>query len=540
MRKILTWIRFTGIWSVPVIFVLGLLLYHNIKPYNPYPNELLFILSLLSLAAVVWIWTQNDIRRINSGKSAEEVLKTESILKRHSEFDINTNRNKYLYPKVNQALISSNMNGYVFGRPKTSNQYVCCDMSKEGQRIGIFAGSGCGKTQQTLNYLVNCKESIHTLAIDPKKELTRKVYRPGDNIIIFDPERRDNDVWGYDPLFMLDSYSSQQDIYECMNGIAVALIATDGGPNDFWKLSARDLLTGLFCFYYSAGHNNVPDIVCAILAKPIKDIINDVISGAEPSSNAYKICTRYVGMADETITSINSNMVIAITPYAVDQRLVWALKYAPYKFNPNTLRDSSVYVAVSLPCMTAWSSLITLIVNQFINWGLSIPDHVDEPERANMCLVFEEFTAFLNATGRIDSISQALRFIRSKNISVILICQSISAIKSIYRNDEEVNDMLSNLGYMYFMDATEPSCQKWICDMCGTFPRRNVSWNVSGASKSDSSNISYTEEPIVRPQDLITLGGTDEAILISHIGGYNRIKKTPAWSIPEIARQLNE
>ncbi len=517
----------------------GLFLYHNYKPYSAYPKELWFLLCLFSLASTVWIWSRNAIRRINSGLSAEEILKSESVFKKHSEYDINSNRSKYLYPKVNQALVYSTMVGYVFGHPKASNKYVCCDMSNEGQRIGIFAGSGCGKTQQTLNYLVNSKETIHTLAIDPKKELSRKVYQPGDNIIIFDPERRDNAVWGYDPLYMLDSFSSQQEIYECMNGIATALIATDGGPNDFWKLSARDLLTGLFCFYFTSGHKNVPDIVNAILSKPIKEIINDVISSAEPASNAYKICTRYVGMADETITSINSNMVIAITPYAVDQRLVWALKYAPHKFNPNTLRDSSVYVAVSLPCMTSWASLITLIVNQFITWGLSIPDHVDEPERANMCLVFEEFTAFLNATGRIDSISQALRFIRSKNISVILICQSISAIKSIYRNDEEVNDMLSNLGYMYFMDATEPSCQKWICDMCGTFPRRNVSWNVSGGAKNDSSSISYAEEPIIRPQDLITLGGTDEAILISHVGGYSRIKKTPAWSVPEISSRLN-
>ncbi len=539
MKKIFTLIKFSGVWIVPLVWGAGVFLWHQLKPSQSIPREWWFMLLMMSLGGVTYIWTKNDIRRANSGRTAEQVLKTESIFKKHSEFDYSSNRNNYLYPDVSSKMLFDEMNGYVFGKAKGSKQYVCCDMSREGQRIGIFAGSGCGKTQQTLNYLVNSKELIHSLVIDPKKEITKKVFKPGDNIIIFDPEQRSEGIWGYDPLYSLDSYSSQQDIYECMNGIATALIATDGGPNDFWKLSARDLLTGLFCFYYSEGLRNVPDIVEAILSKPIQEVMKDVISKAEPASNAYKICTRYVGMADETITSINSNMVIAITPYAVDQRLVWALKYARHKFNPNTLRVSSVYVAVSLPCMTSWASLITLIVNQFITWGLSIPDHVEEPDRANMCLVFEEFTAFLKATGRIDSISQALRFIRSKNISVILICQSISAIKAIYRNDEEVNDMLSNLGYMYFMDATEPSCQKWICDMCGTFPRRNISWNESGGGKNDSKSVSYTEEPIVRPQDLITLGGTDEAILISHIGGYNRIKKTPAWSVPAVARQLN-
>lgn len=539
--KIRHWIVYTGMWSIPVIFILMLVVHRSFWPNKRVSIEEYFLTFVISAVSVIFIWNTNDMRR-RAGKPQEEITLLDAFGKQYSEFDYDDNRNKHMYPPVNPKLLYSQRTGYVFGKPVGDNKhYVCCDI-KEGQRIAVFAGSGAGKTQQSLCFIAGAKHTINSLIIDPKKEITRLVYREGDNTKIFDPEVRINDGVhvGYNPFFMLNENSTQQDIYECMNGIAIALISVNDSADNFWKLSARDLLTGLFCYFYQEGKETVPDIVEAILSKPIQEVTEEVLQNAEPYTNAYKICTRYHGMADETITSINSNLVLAITPYAVDQRLVYSLKYAPVKFTPETLLTSSVYVAISLPCIESWASLVTLIVNQFITWGLSIPDYSEDSKRTPMCLVFEEFTAFLAATGRIDKISQALRFIRSKNISIITICQSISAIKAVYRNDEEVNDMLSNYGFLYFMDCTEPGCQKWICDMAGTFKKRIITWNDSGAQRNGSKTISYQDEPIVRPQDLITLGGTDEAILISHIGGYNRIKKTPAWKEPGVRELLND
>jgi len=78
-----------------------------------------------------------------------------------------------------------------------------------------------------------------------------------------------------------------------------------------------------------------------------------------------------------------------------------------------------------------------------------------------------------------------------------------------------------------------------LCSLCGTFKKRTVSFNESVANGNTSKTISYMDEPVVRPQDLISLGGTDEAILISHASSYSRIRKTPAYKEQGIKELLN-
>ena len=536
-------IVFTGIWIIPIVFLAAIVIIQVFQMRGSNVTQILIIATLVSIGTVAYIFNANDIRKRN-GLRDDKITMLGAFTKQTSEYDFDDNRRAHVYPPINEALLFTKPTGYVFGRPVDDpNHYVCCDMSKEGQRIGIFAGSGCGKTQQSLMFIAGTKNKIHSLIIDPKKEITRLVYREGDNAKIFDPETRVNDGVhvGYDPFGRLNKtkQATEQMIFETMDEVASSQIALEGDSNDFWKIGAREMWTCCLMYFYQTGITNLPDIATYTLSKPIRELVEEIYKNSNEHSITRRIASRYVGTADETLTSISLNLVQEITKYSVDQRLVWALKYAPEKFTPETLLESSVYVSISLPSMGGFSSLVKMMVNQFATWTLGLPDHVEEPERANIALVFEEFTGFLAEVGKIDKIPQLLRYARSKNISIIIICQSISAIKAVYRNDNEVADMLSNLGYILIMQAVDKETQEWLCSLCGTFKKRTVSFNEVGMNGNTNKTISYMDEPIVTPQQLISLGGTDEAILISHKSSYSRIKKTPAWKQPGIKELLN-
>ena len=135
-----------------------------------------------------------------------------------------------------------------------------------------------------------------------------------------------------------------------------------------------------------------------------------------------------------------------------------------------------------------------------------------------------------------EMLPQALRYIRSKGAMVVLATQSLEGLESVL-SKAEVADMLSNLQYKVIYDATTPETQEMISQWCGTYWEKHVSWSKSGEQRTQQ--VTHTESRIVRPQDLLTLAGTGEMILISPRTGYVRLKKAPYYKDPYLKELMD-
>lgn len=561
MKKIWKIIKFYGIWTVPITVGVGYriaLVLASSKHQEVTATHWMYIL-LAAFLICFFIYSDNWTRRKN-GKAEDDIKLTDaldalSMYGRADEYSYNDGREKYMYPKVNDALLvnKEDAHGYIFGEVVGDKEhFVCKDFQDtDGSSTIIVGGAGSGKTQVTLNYAgLCCKDnSVHTLLADPKGEFSDKVYAVGDNTVLFNPTKRESKYWGYDPFWNLknegleEDLSTEQEVYSAMKLIATSLIPA-GGADSFWKLSARNLFTGLLTyFYYYRKLQTLPEIVQAIRAKQIADVIENVVTNTPSSSKAYMLVVPFHGLASDTLSGIDGNLAAAISEYGTDDDIIWTLQVARKKFTPATLLESNVFLNIDLVSMTKLSSMVLLIINQFIAWTLTLPDKAQAPERKPIVLLIEELTAFLaciaqaTGTGRIDQLGQGLRFSRSKGVSFICIAQSLSAIRYAYGGDDnEVEDILTNFQYKYFLQANDPQTQEWLSKACGVYPKKQVSYNGDGPKRT--RNISYSEASIVRPQDLISLPSTGEAILLSPYG-YNRIKKVYAYNNAYVNDKLN-
>ena len=389
--------------------------------------------------------------------------------------------------------------------------------------------------------------SINNLIFDPKGELATSCFvlseDPGltmDGAYILNP--LDRMSVGYDPLWCISPEDDQNKIRRHLKTVVEALIAhSPKQQNDkFWKDMGRSMLHGLISYYFIyKSHRYLPEICTSILSHP--DIVAEIKEILEEVPSTSFICADlavFNGMAAETLYSVYANVHAAILDFAADDDLVYCMQYNPRKVNPQTLLEHSIILSVSVDYIESYAPLIVLIYNQSIRWLLGLPEKKDDPDRAYIGLIIDETVALLNSVGgEIAALSQSLRLQRSKGVLMIICVQSIAGLKTISDQDT-VNDEIANMPWKVILDCTTPDDQKTICDWSGKFSRRNTSYSNNGSGNT-GENVQYNDDNIVTSSQLMTLGGSDELILISTKSGYNRLKKMFSHKDPYFKRRLD-
>ena len=547
MRKIGQMIKYYALWTIPINEIIASIVIYFFPKVN---HKVVHVVALcIALLTSLIIWSEHHIKMKN-GKDISKMGVIDGFIERPDRYSFCDGRHEAMYPSIPSKYLvkKENARGYVFGSPVGDNKHLVEKRfdDTDGSSILVLGGAGSGKTQVTLNYVaLNLKNDyVHTFLFDPKGEFKRKVYSEGDNTILFNPHVRTNQYWGYDPFFKLSKKerNTEQEVYDVMNMVSLSLIGTSGGDTAFFELSARNIFCGLLVyFYYFKEVKTLPAIVRKIRSKPLEMVIREAVTDVPQQSQTYLMLMPFVGIAAETLSSFDANLNLAISKYGIDQDLIYALDTCRYKFSPERLLEANVIVDINLVDLKKLSSLVVLMLNQFIEWTLELPDKADDPTRKPMVLVVEEMTAFLSClknvtgSGRIEELAQGLRFSRSKGLSFICIAQSLSAIKMVYEDENEVDDMITNFQYLLVLQAKDKSTVDWLCqNMIGKFDRKNVVWNGSGVNQTTST--SFSEESICRPQDLAALD--NEAILLTP-NGYYRVEKVYGYMNQHIQQYLN-
>lgn len=402
MKKILNKVISSGIWLQPVIMCA------IIKYIKDCDSDFLDVSQNTFMIFIIsWIPTLYLFMKSINAPSAKSAIQ---------------GKREAMYPAIAKENLYKKPTGIVLGKYK--NKYVCKKLTEDGH-IFLLGGSGSGKSSCYVIPTLLTNLNVRIFAVDIKGELSAKTAKIGDkHILIFNPA--DRNQFGYNPFFNLNENSTNQTILEVMQNIAYSLIPLPVDVKDpFWKMSARNLLTGLLIYHYKNDSIDFITIIDEILSKTVKESIKEVIEHAKQNSAEYRYIVQFADMEDETLGGIVAEMNNHLVVFSNDQDIRYAFKNNACKLSVKKLEDGySIYLVIKEEKLSAYYDVMQLIINQ------TLAELEKRPEDADpIIFIIDELPRILSA-GKLDRLLDAARTLRSRKVTLFLITQSTEALMS--------------------------------------------------------------------------------------------------------------
>jgi len=380
--------------------------------------------------------------------------------------------------------------GFVFGVDKKG--YVVKPEDKDGH-IMVVGGVGSGKSTRIAMPTLRAWQS-RVFAVDIKGELSNyaKRYRP--NIKIFNP--KDKNAYGYDPYaFLRDSSNIAQE----SRAIAQLIIPLPPENKDpFWIDSAQTVLTGAILHYYNEGYSFI-DTLKEIQLNGPRSLIDTV--SKSPTEKARVCVGGFLDMEDKTLSSVFAEVSRGIISLVIDDDVVSALS-RERQITPADLEyGHDVFLSVPEHLLRQWKNLLSLIINQF----LSFFEQRSEKEKLPQILfLLDEFPRL----GKIPFIIDALSTLRSKNITICLILQSLAQLDMTYGANER-RVMSDTCSFKAVLSATDPDTQEYFSKLVGTYDKVKKTTGggrgFSTLTAQDTISETTEERRRIKPEDFATL-----------------------------------
>ncbi len=516
-------LKYSGIILFPVTF---LVLTYLLNTFGIRIDEPILI-PLLSLLPTVYTWSINTVAYRN-GKREFGIF--DAFNWRRDPYAQQSFKQKAMRPEIPGALKSKKPLGIIIGR--SGSRYVVNDPKGDGAHHTLVVGTtGCGKTSTVILPTVLVTKEMAKLVVDIKGEISEKgEYLDDPKVQIIDPT--DKSTFGYDPLYKLKSKASEQEIMDILSEIMYSIMPINAAEkNPFWSNSARDMFMGLSMFYIKSGITDLISIVDEILQKPIADAVEAVMNEADNTSSEYKYMVKFNGMAEETLSGVYAQLSNSITLFSNDYNIRHCLSENPLKTDPSALnKGKSIYLVIKEEKLSQYATLLHMIINQ------TISEMELRSEKTDPCLLIIDELARITSTGKIHKISDGLATLRSRNVSMLLVTQSIEALENAY-SKSEVSAIMTNMPYKVILQASSSETQRDIIGWCGKYKEYKESYSRGG--KSQSHSTSYEEKDIVNGADLMALPMSGDAILISPFG-YNRVRKCPYYKDKTLSKRAQD
>jgi type IV secretion system protein VirD4 len=418
--------------------------------------------------------------------------------------------------KPPKKLLTRNGHGFVFGeykRPFQGMQYFYKPENTDGH-ILITGGTGRGKTSSILlpSYLrLKCSKFI----VDTQKaEIAlatahlpgkRKIFRP------IDP-----DACGFDPFYRLRGSDNPA---QAAREIAMALIPEPVNVKDpFWVRATQNLLAGFILFYYRRGLNFV-EIAKQILLNPLD---KHILYAYQQGDDLVKyFMSKFIGeKVDAPLAGIGMEFSNSLLLFATDTQVQAALT-KENNISPQDLEDGcDIFFCLEEELVPQWQPLAMLVI------GLFIQDFKRRPNKTARRVAFwlEKFAEL----GKIEPVAKGLNTLRSKNITIVLVIQSLGQLDLLYGPIQR-EIMLDNCDYKAILSTAAPKTQEEFSKLVGTKEVIQTSKSTSYApdnseERGHTVNQSTTEQRTIKPHEFATL---QDVVLLTPYGNYRAAKIRP-------------
>lgn len=494
---------FTGLWGV----IAGIFLIESSLMEIPILGVFIGLISIFLIFAVPIYSIANNVIRIGKQDPSFNLLKIFPKRENKKAKGTGTREHKSLKPK-----------GFIFG--KSGLHYINKREDKDGH-IAVLGGAGSGKSSAiAIPSLISWQNPV--FAIDIKGELTEKTRKfrldHSQKVKVFNP--LDPNSYGFDPFEILrTSKNLVQDTREIVNAI-IPLKPEEKDP--FWTESAQNVLSSAILYAYDnqLGFNGAIELVTTTSLSTFFELVE---SSHNPKIKMFT--SQLKGLKEQTLSSIGQTLNNRILPFATDSDLISVFN-RPENISPSDLEDNQdIYIQIPEDKIEQWQGLLTLIVNAF----LKAFERRDEQSLAStpkpILFALDEFPRL----GKVQTITNGLATLRSKQITIALFMQSMAQLDLIY-GKETRQVIFDNCQYKAILRATDQDTQEYLSKLVGTYDKikKSTSASFGAFSKIDTgSGTSKTteEKRIIKPEEFATL----EDIVLLTPKGFQRIEKASYW-----------
>lgn len=389
----------------------------------------------------------------------------------------------------------------------------------------IVGGNGSGKSAGI------AKPTLKTwqgpiCATDVKGELSdfyeelrhrRLVLRP---YIKFDPMQAD--CPSYDPFGLL-SHDSEENLLNNIKEIAMAIAPVS--PDDkqpFWAETEQGILVAAILYYFELGLS-FSETMCKIASLSMSELCSILLQRGDVRIKV--IIGEVATMKPETVANFDRGLRNKIMLFAVDPYISHAFRgqrEGANCFSWEDLDEYNIFLCIPADKIEQWSGAVNLMYTQLIRHLERRPEKYSEEysHSPQTLLLMDEFARF----GKLEMITSALATLRSKNVNICLMIQSVAQLDKIY-GEYDRRIIFDNCQFQAILRANDAGTQRYLCELIGTHmsiqrsmsEHRDEFLDTTGYSRQ----ISETRDWVVQPHELSTL---DDVLLLTPYG-FSRIKK---------------
>lgn len=388
--------------------------------------------------------------------------------------------------------------GYYVGKP------AGCDGN-----ILVLGVNGSGKSSILVkSTLATWREVI--VAIDIKGELSRHYHRLLRNRLVhrpyiaFDPS---NNGSHYDVYALLKQ--GDPHFVQYVREIAYAIIPKPPDVREpYWIDIARDLLSGAIVYYYELGLDFIGTILM-VQDTPVAELCEEIMQ--EGSNLARMFVSEIAGLKRQQQSAIGTEVKRHTMVFATDPDIQSALSpseneeegFGTFSWESivSDAEAPNVFLCISQDRLEQWDGVLRLMITQLIRQLERRPEKYSSQEcdTKPFLLLLDEFPLL----GKMDAIQNAMTTLRSKNVTMYIVLQSIAQLDEVYGSNIR-KILVDNCQYKAILQVTEPETQEYLSKMIGSVPTARV-----GASQSYSP---YADQPTLGAQ----VQGIREPLILPH------------------------
>lgn len=365
--------------------------------------------------------------------------------------------------------------GIVFGKLK--NRLITKAENVEGHTL-IVGGPGTGKSRGIVIPTM-LKWQGAALVMDIKGEISRitKDKRNGQ-VYIFNPESSYGDC--YDPVQLCNTVDSAQEL-------ARTLIPVPTAGEPFWAQAAQGILAA-YIFEGAKKGYIISDIAEKLCVTQMEKLISHCRE--HELREVRTLASVAYDLNDKALSGVIAEMKSKLITIATDENIRRATSKSD--FTPEDLeRGATIYLQVSEHLLEQYKDLWTVIISQFLRY-LSKREEKKQPA---ILLGLDEMPRL----GKIEKLTDALATLRSRNVHILQIVQSMAQLDEIYgANQRKI--IADNSSFKLVLSAGDPETQKYFSDLAGqqTAMSKGITF---GAGWVPNVSRSETGTPLIRPEE---------------------------------------
>ena len=373
-------------------------------------------------------------------------------------------------PTAHELLLQKELDpGFYFGPSSRFPQthYIGLPQGREGNLIAI-GGNGSGKSSGiAIPTLETWRGAL--CATDIKGELsssyarlmrTGKVTRP---YLIFDPSQSSSP--SYDPFWLLLEDGEEKQITNVLDMALTLFPSLPGDIQPFWVETERSIFAAALLYYIQLGLS-FSETLSLLVTTSLSSLCQTLTASGDAQIHA--LLGEVADIKSETLVALDRGLRNKLIPLATDPYITHAFRGSREHADTFCWKDLETYnIFLRIPAnrVEQWGPAVNLMYTQLIRYLQRRPDQYTPDGRNNLqtLLLMDEVAQM----GKLDLLPTALSTLRSKNVNICLLVQSIAQLDRIY-GEQDRRILLDNCQYQAILRANDADTQEYFCKRIGT------------------------------------------------------------------------